>query len=47
MTPFVLNENDEAIIKSVLEKNVSPNEKWADPAVTELKTRMNAYSGRI
>ncbi|HHF3406775.1 TPA: hypothetical protein ACPKAL_004994 [Vibrio alginolyticus] len=39
MTPFVLNEDDEAIITTCWEK-VSPNEKWAEPAVTELKARM-------
>ncbi|MDR9768500.1 hypothetical protein RJP56_20870 [Shewanella baltica] len=43
MTPFVLNEDDEALITGVLRKNVSPNEKWADPAVTELKARMKQH----
>ncbi|WDY55194.1 HNH endonuclease [Vibrio fluvialis] len=43
MTPFVLSEDDEAIITGVLSKNVSPNEKWGDPAVTDLKARMKQH----
>ncbi|MBO2554812.1 hypothetical protein RU080_16125 [Shewanella algae] len=43
MTPFVLNEDDKEIIKGVLRKNVSPTEKWVDPAVTELKARMKQH----
>lgn len=43
MTPFVLSENDKAIISDVLKKKISPNEKWRDSAVTDLKARMKQH----
>ncbi|EGQ9325935.1 TPA: HNH endonuclease [Vibrio cholerae] len=43
MTPFVLNADDQAIVKRVLEKKVSPNEKWGDDEVAELKARMKQH----
>ncbi|CAH6848978.1 conserved hypothetical protein [Vibrio chagasii] len=43
MTPFVLSEDDKAIVALVLNKSVSPDKKWMDPDVKQLKDRMKKH----